>query len=103
MAACGGGGAEPSTADAGQQLFAQSCAVCHGSEAVGTDQGPPLVHEIYEPSHHPDESFHSAVANGVTPHHWNFGPMPAIPNLSEVQVDAIVAYVRGLQREAGIE
>lgn len=100
--ACGSGDGGQAAAD-GQALFAANCAVCHGEQARGTDQGPPLVDIIYEPSHHPDDSFRSAVANGVSPHHWQFGPMPAVPGLASTEVDAIIAYVRGLQRDAGIE
>lgn len=102
--ACGGGDTEES-GDAfarGGTLFANNCAACHGPAGVGTANGPPLVHVIYEPSHHPDESFHRAVAEGVVAHHWGFGPMPALPGLDRGEVDDIIAYVRALQREAGI-
>lgn len=103
-AACGGGGGEGGDQVAsGQQVFEANCATCHGVEGDGTDTGPPLVHEVYEPSHHPDESFHAAVRNGVVPHHWEFGPMPAFPGVSEDEVDDVIAYVRQLQRDAGIE
>ena len=114
LVACGG--AEPSadgqdiattlaSGDAGrsEELFAANCAACHGAGASGTPAGPPLVHEVYEPSHHGDVSFLLAVQNGVQPHHWEFGPMPAVPGLDVADVADIVAYVRGLQREAGIE
>ena len=108
LSACGGGNAaEPDAAAPevaqGAQLFEANCSACHGPQATGTDKGPPLVHEVYEPSHHPDDAFHSAVANGVTPHHWQFGPMPPVRGLDHDQVDEVIAYVRGLQRDAGIE
>jgi mono/diheme cytochrome c family protein len=101
LVACTGGSSD-GEAD-GSQLFAANCATCHGDQAQGTNQGPPLVHQLYEPSHHSDDAFRSAVANGVTPHHWEFGPMPAVPGLDAAAVDAIIGYVRGLQREAGID
>lgn len=112
LVGCGGGedgstssgdplaGGDPAV---GQELFLSNCAACHGAEGQGTDSGPPLVHEIYEPSHHGDASFLAAVQRGVEPHHWDFGPMPAIPGLEIDEVAHIVAYVRQLQREAGIE
>lgn len=105
LAGCGGGGAqiEGDAVARGETLFANNCAVCHGEAGVGTTTGPPLVHEIYEPGHHSDESFHRAVAEGVDPHHWDFGPMMPIPGLDTDEVDDIIAYVRMLQREAGIE
>jgi mono/diheme cytochrome c family protein len=86
----------------GGPLFDNNCAVCHGPEGSGTSSGPPLVHMIYEPGHHPDESFQRAVAEGVAQHHWEYGPMPAIPGLDRDEVAEITAYVRELQREAGI-
>lgn len=110
MVACGGGGddanggGEAVAADAarGAELWTNNCAVCHGPDGLGTTVGPPLVHEIYEPGHHSDEAFQVAVAQGVQPHHWQFGPMPAIPGLDRADVADITAYVRDLQRAAGI-
>ena len=61
------------------------------------------MHEVYEPSHHPDESFRNAVQQGVQPHHWEFGPMPPVPGVQGEDIDAVIAYVRSLQREAGIQ
>ncbi len=86
----------------GAAAFNRNCAVCHGSEGSGTDQGPPLIHIIYEPGHHSDASFHRAVALGVRQHHWRFGDMPAVGGVSEGEVNAITDYIRALQRAAGI-
>jgi len=105
-----GGGAQvavavPSLADtaaAGEKLFAASCARCHGTHAAGSRHGPPLVHRIYEPSHHGDGSFYRAVARGVRAHHWKFGNMPPVPGLSGQDIRAVVAYVRALQAANGI-
>lgn len=88
---------------AGEALFAQNCATCHGDNAAGRDGfGPPLVHRIYEPGHHGDGAFHLAAARGVRAHHWPFGDMPPVENVSEGDVGRIVAYVRALQRANGI-
>lgn len=88
---------------AGAALFAANCATCHGVNAAGRDgQGPPLVHKIYEPSHHADGAFFLAATRGVRQHHWTFGDMAPVPGVSEADVAAIVAYVRALQRENGI-
>lgn len=102
--ACGDGESdtEGDAVARGEALFASNCVACHGEQGTGTTAGPPLVHEIYEPGHHPDASFQRAVQEGVPQHHWEFGPMPAMPGLSEEQVGDITAYVRALQREAGI-
>ena len=111
--ACGGGDSPPDSDGTsngsgeeliaeGQRLYEQNCAMCHGIDLKGTDTGPPFLSPIYAPNHHPDESFQAAVANGVEPHHWEFGPMPAQPAVGPEDVTAIVAYVRTEQREAGI-
>ena len=87
----------------GEKLFNDNCRRCHGTRAAGTNQGPPLVHQTYEPNHHSDGAFQSAVRNGSQAHHWNFGNMPPTAGVSEQQVTEITAYVRFLQRQAGIE
>ncbi|HSM35957.1 MAG TPA: cytochrome c [Longimicrobiales bacterium] len=86
----------------GRDLFDLHCAECHGSGGFGTTQGPPLVHDIYRPGHHADISFHLAVQRGVRSHHWNFGDMPPQPNVPVDRIQAIVDYVRWVQREAGV-
>lgn len=86
----------------GEALFNANCAICHGKGAAGTGNGPPLAHIIYEPGHHADFAFQRAVQQGVRQHHWRFGNMPTISGLTEEQVSEITAYVRRLQRDAGI-
>jgi len=87
----------------GKSIFDRACASCHGANAVGIDgTAPPLVHKIYEPSHHSDEAFQRAVAGGVTSHHWPFGNMPPVERLTRGDVKMIVAYIRELQRANGI-
>lgn len=90
-------------AQAGKSGFEAACASCHGSNAVGQEGvAPPLVHRIYEPSHHGDEAFQRAVALGVRQHHWPFGDMPPVEGVSRQDVEMITAYVRELQRANGI-
>ena len=87
----------------GKNIFDLKCQSCHGINAAGRyEMGPPLVHKIYEPSHHSDQSFYRAVALGVKSHHWRFGNMAAIEDLTKADVKAIISYVRELQRENGI-
>ena len=64
--------------------------------------GPPLVHVIYEPSHHGDAAFVLAVRPGVRAHHWPFGNMLPVEGVSDRAVADIIAYVRALQRANGI-
>ena len=86
----------------GEERFNVLCSRCHGLRARGTGNGPPLVHKIYEPSHHGDFAFQLAAAQGVRAHHWEFGNMPKITGASSSDVTLIIQYVRWLQREAGI-
>ncbi|WP_083805797.1 c-type cytochrome [Roseobacter sp. SK209-2-6] len=87
----------------GARIFENACATCHGSNASGIEgAGPPLVHKIYKPSHHSDESFQRAVARGVKSHHWRFGDMPRITGLTRGDVTMVIAYIRQVQRANGI-
>lgn len=85
-------------AQMGKRAFEAKCADCHGENAAGKKgAAPPLIHKIYEPSHHADFAFQMAVQNGVRSHHWPFGDMPPVSGLTRADVDAIVAYVREVQ------
>ena len=103
---CGGddddASTEPGTGADGASLYARTCAACHGADLGGTDSGPPFLSPIYLPDHHPDESFRRAVAQGVAPHHWDFGPMPPQSGLTDDDVTAIIAFIRSEQEAAGI-
>lgn len=89
-------------ASAGKVAFDANCAECHGQNAAGTDKGPPLVHDIYNPGHHGDAAFYSAARRGVQQHHWPFGNMPAQPQVKDDEISAIVRYIRELQSANGI-
>ena len=87
----------------GQNIFESICAACHGPGGVGNaEAGPPLIHKIYEPSHHADESFQRAVALGVRAHHWRFGNMPPVEGLTRGDVAMVTEYIREIQRANGI-
>ncbi|RMD67077.1 cytochrome c [Candidatus Parcubacteria bacterium] len=92
----------PAELASGEQKYLTFCAGCHGVQGRGTDHGPPLVHKIYEPSHHSDMAFQRAAARGVRAHHWHFGDMPPIAGVTSQDVQEITAYIRWLQRQAGI-
>tara|TARA_R110000868_G_scaffold399591_1_gene673456 strand:- start:8019 stop:8459 length:441 start_codon:yes stop_codon:yes gene_type:complete len=88
----------------GKRAFDAVCADCHGENAAGKmGFAPPLIHKIYEPSHHGDMAFQMAAANGVRAHHWNFGDMPPQPGLTRADVTSIIAYIREVQRANGIK
>ena len=86
----------------GEEIFNANCSACHGLGAVGTDVGPPLVHDFYHPGHHSDVSIRSAVRVGVKQHHWFFGDMPPVAGVSPGDVEKIVCYIRETQRSNGI-
>jgi mono/diheme cytochrome c family protein len=94
---------DPELVAVGAGLYQANCAVCHGSDLRGTDQGPSFLSVVYEPGHHGDGAFLIAVMAGVRQHHWDFGPMPPIPGLTAQDVEAIVAFVRDQQRIHGFE
>ena len=87
----------------GRAIFENACVACHGENAVGRDgYAPPLVHRIYEPSHHGDEAFQIAAARGVRSHHWPFGNMAPVEGLTRGDVAMVITYIRELQRANGI-
>ena len=88
--------------DQGDSLYHKICAHCHGQQGMGTNNGPPLIHKVYESSHHGDLSFYRAVNKGVQSHHWKFGNMPPIAGVTAEQVAHIIAYIRREQRKVGI-
>lgn len=90
-------------AQIGKRGFDAKCATCHRANAAGQDGvAPPLVHIIYEPSHHGDDSFRRATAMGARGHHWPFGDMPPVEGVTTADVTMIIAYIRELQRANGI-
>ena len=103
IAACGSGDTGPTQDSAGADLYSANCASCHGSDLRGTDRGPSHLSIVYEPSHHGDEAFRSAVDVGSKQHHWDFGDMPPVDGLDADEVDEIIEYVRATQEEKGLE
>ncbi len=90
-------------AQMGKRAFEAKCAECHGTNAAGQNGvGPPLVHKIYEPSHHSDMAFVMAAKSGVRAHHWRFGNMPPVKGVTDGDVKLIARYIRELQKENGI-
>ena len=65
----------------GKELYDAKCASCHGADAQG-GSGPNITHES-------DSHIYRAVQNGD-------GAMPAFPELSDDDIDNIIAYIRSL-------
>jgi mono/diheme cytochrome c family protein len=94
---------DPVLVAAGEPLYAANCASCHGEDLRGTERGPSHLSNLYRPGHHADGAFLLAVKIGSTQHHWSFGPMPPIADLTDEDVAAITAFVRENQRTEGFE
>lgn len=105
LAACSAdSGSETSSNDLdGAALYAANCASCHGADLGGTDKGPSHLSVVYEPSHHPDEAFRSAIRNGAPQHHWDFGSMPPVTGLNDEEIDAVITFIRAEQERRGLE
>ena len=86
----------------GYDQFQEHCAQCHGPSLEGTNEGPPLVHGYYVPSHHDDTAFYRAIRRGTKQHHWTFGDMAPVAGVEDNEVRAIVEFVRWYQQESGL-
>ncbi len=82
----------------GASHFLGKCASCHGPYAGGTDKGPPLVHRLYHPGHHTDETFWRAIRSGSPQHHWSFGNMKPVEGVEDQHVPMIIQFVREIQK-----
>ncbi|MFT4774368.1 MAG: mono/diheme cytochrome c family protein [Candidatus Azotimanducaceae bacterium] len=110
-AACGGAPeamepaspASPASSGVGADLYQSNCASCHGADLQGTDKGPSHLSIVYEPNHHGDDAFRSAILQGAQQHHWNFGDMAAITGLDNDEIDDVIAYVRSEQERQGFD
>ncbi len=78
-------------ASEGKQLFATTCAACHGLDGAGGEHGPDLAHRR-EVQSLTDKALEQIVQGGVP----GTG-MPAFRSLNETQVKAVVRYLRTLQ------
>jgi mono/diheme cytochrome c family protein len=87
----------------GAEVYATSCATCHGDDLRGTDVGPPMLSEIYGPDVHSDEAFRASITGGAAAEHWDFGPMPAVGAVRGSDLDAVLAFVREQQELQGLE
>lgn len=106
LAACGSDAptnSAGSQVERGAEVYAESCASCHGADLRGTDKGPSHMSIVYEPNHHTDDSFRRAIADGAPQHHWNFGDMEPVEGLTEDDIEAVIAYVRAEQERQGFE
>ncbi len=79
----------------GEQLYAQNCAVCHGTNGQGTRRAPALNVKSYLESTS-DQALQQIITNGV--------PGTAMPawgtRLTDAEIQAIVGYIRSWEPTA---
>jgi len=93
-AACGADG--PEAAGRGEAIYQANCAACHGADLAGSQRGPSLLDPMYAPDRLTDAEISNAIRNGVGSD-GEFGDMPAAGGLDDTRIEAIIAYVRGIQ------
>ena len=89
-------------AASGLAAYTKHCAGCHGVDTAGTDEGPTFLHRVYHPGHHADASIVLAAKRGARAHHWRFGDMEPVPDVSDTELADIVRYIREMQKANGI-
>ncbi len=87
---------------AARHAFVAQCAACHGADLGGTGQGPSLVHADYAPDLRSDAEFRRAIVLGQPERLWDYGDMPANPDLDDATVAALVALIRAAQAAQGL-
>ncbi len=80
---------------AGKQIFATTCAACHGLDGGGGERGPDISRRR-EVRRLPDKALLQIVREGVPA-----TGMPAFGSLGPVRIQAVVRYLRSLQGQAG--
>lgn len=73
----------------GQELFEQTCAVCHGADASGTP-GRPAIGAGSNAVQLSDEQIRGVMEVGP-------GVMPSFRRLTSDQIDSLIEYLRILQ------
>lgn len=79
--------------DAGQQLFTQHCASCHGTDGNGGELGPNIATRVPLRS---DEELAAVVRQGL-----GAAGMPAFPSIDVGELPALITTLRGLKPRFG--
>jgi cytochrome c oxidase cbb3-type subunit III len=82
-------------ANAGKQIFATTCAACHGLDGGGGERGPDISRRR-EVQRLPDKALLQIVREGVPA-----TAMPAFGSLGAARIHAVVRYLRSLQGQTG--
>jgi len=88
----------------GRIIVNEQCAECHGEDATGNSRnGPPLMHPMYREEIFPDFHFRRVLKEGRPSRAWQFGPMPAQPQLSDEDITNVIAFIREVHDATGVE
>jgi PQQ-dependent dehydrogenase (methanol/ethanol family) len=85
--------AAPADLTLGQKAYSENCIGCHGADARGTDQGPPLIGDRRLRGRG-GQRVRNIIKNGIP----NSGMPPF--DLPDAQLDALAAFVRSLNAQA---
>lgn len=85
---------------AGEQVYADRCAACHGRDFQGSAQAPSHLEPYFAPDNTSDEDYRNAVRNGAETAEFDYNSMPAL-NLSDQEITDVIAYIRSVQVERG--
>jgi len=85
--------AHPAQRQAAKQIFATTCAACHGLDGMGSERAPNIITNPVVQKLSPKETF--AVISGGVPETG----MPGFERLGKPAITELVAYIKGLQGE----
>ena len=99
---------DPKAIIAGEKIYADNCAVCHGRDAKG-DIGPDLTDTtfLYVAGDVADDDYFEIINNGTTPgmveegRTAKGGMIPFKNTLSKNEIWSVIAYIRSLQEKGG--
>jgi mono/diheme cytochrome c family protein len=86
---------EPSDGEAmrGYHIFRERCVRCHAINREGGNVGPELNVPQSIVAYRPEPQIRAYIRNPLT---FRYGAMPANPDLSERDLDALIAYFRAM-------
>ena len=85
---------DPPTVQRGKDLFSANCGFCHGPQAMGTEQAPPLARNRFTTQDQNGEVLEPIIKAGRP----TLG-MPAFPSLTQQQMSDIISYLHSRARE----
>lgn len=80
----------------GFALFRERCIRCHAINREGGSVGPELNVPQSIVSYRPEEQIRAYIRDPLT---FRYGAMPANPDLSDADLDALIAYFRAMARD----